>query len=291
MKKNWQKKINMLEDSISKMKEKEENQIKKINVFESKFNNHILPKINKLDEYVEKSATEQVKFEQKTNNIETLVLKQTNSIHKEFEEQKELIKANNLILQEQEKLQLSLKQIHNLLFIPTKIIECENGLFKYLFDKYKANPINIGIVNIKGNSSCFKKHSLLPKLIDTAWTNNSWSSQKVENSYIKIDFINSFMKINKYHLCVGWTDGSYIFTSWILKGITENYQEIILDEVDNSTEITQNHPEIIKLIKYPEDVYVRSVHLIMKGKNSEKNFAMSMRNIEFYGSLIKLILT
>lgn len=111
-----------------------------------------------------------------------------------------------MILQEQEKLQLSLKQIQNLLFIPTKIIECENGLFRYLFDKYKANPINIGIVDIKGNSSSFDKHIILPKLIDAKWTTNSWSSQKVKNSYIQIDFINSFIKINKYHLCVGWTE-------------------------------------------------------------------------------------
>ncbi|KAK8881467.1 hypothetical protein M9Y10_004203 [Tritrichomonas musculus] len=161
--------------------------------------------------------------------------------------------------------------------------ECPKGIFNYLFDKYNLNPVALGMINIRGNSDIQYYRNLLPKIIDPNWEDSHWCSVLSSNSYVKIEFINSLVSIDRYRLLVGTNTGSWYFKSWILKGITEDNREIILDEVDNSNEVTKNHPETTRPVHH--DIFLGSIQIIMKGKNSDNDYRMCVRNIELYGFL------
>lgn len=49
-------------------------------------------------------------------------------------------------------------------------LECENGIFKYLFYKYKNNPSKNGIININRNSLDSSFNNKLRNIIDANWT-------------------------------------------------------------------------------------------------------------------------
>ena len=63
----------------------------------------------------------------------------------------------------------------------------------------------------------------------------------------------------------------------------EDNREIILDEVDNSNEVAKNHPETTRPVNH--DLFLGSIQIIMKGKNSDNDYRMCVRNIELYGFL------
>ena len=68
-----------------------------------------------------------------------------------------------------------------------------------------------------------------------------------------------------------------------MTGITENNEEVVLDDVNNSSEIKREHPEITKATQ--NSSFVRSIKLTMKGKSSNDSYIMVLRNIEIYGYL------
>ena len=142
------------------------------------------------------------------------------------------------------------------------------------------------MISIEGNSDNPGYETVLPEIINSKWEGTHWCSKMAENSYIKIDFKEFLVKIDKYHLKVGNSFGSYRFNSWTLMGITKDNKEIILHEVNNSSEITKSHPETT--VSIHNDSFVNSIRLIMRGKNSENCFYMCMFNIELYGSILEL---
>lgn len=256
-----------------------------------KQNKNIFERLQNLEKLEGTSQTKQKATDDEIKNHNTRIQKNENSIidmkkqiDDETKKYSELKSANENIVKEQKNIQNSILMIMiSPLFSENdpKVKNCPNGIFKYLFDLYKENPVNKGLINIGGNSGDDSEKSLLPSLIDEKWTSDYWYSKNESDSYISIDFKNYFIEIYKYRLRVGRTSGSGFFSSWILKGITEDNREVILDEVNNSTEITKNHPETTRSIK--NHSIVRSIKLIMKGKSNDNDFNMLMRNIELCG--------
>lgn len=161
-------------------------------------------------------------------------------------------------------------------------ISCSNGIFKYLFDKHKTNPIQIGLISISGNSINESWVENLPNIIDPTF-NDYWLPEEHENSYFKIDFKKFSVKIEKYYLRLGNGWGDFIFNNWLLTGTTEDGKQITLDEVKNCKEITKKHPSTT--ISIQTNQYVVSITLTIKGKNNNGNFMYDVRNIELYGYL------
>lgn len=159
--------------------------------------------------------------------------------------------------------------------------ECSNGIFETLFAENNGNPCKKGLIEITGNSADDDEQELLPNLIDSKWEGDHWFSKNEENSYAKVDFKKFLVKINKYRIRVGRNDGTRFFKSWVLKGIKEDNSEVVLDEVNDSGEITQNHPEIARPVG--NQPFVRSILLTMKGKSTNGDHKMRMRNIEIFG--------
>ena len=161
------------------------------------------------------------------------------------------------------------------------------GIFKYLFEEIKMNPVTKGLIEIEGNSNNDDEEQLLPNIVDSNWTSSHWASQNSANSHIKIEFKNNLIKINKYSLKIGNTSGDYLFRSWTFKGITSDEREILLDEVSENDDVVHNKGEITRNIEYQEEPpFIRSIILTMKGKEYKSNNCfMCMRNIEIYGSI------
>lgn len=163
-------------------------------------------------------------------------------------------------------------------------IECPNGIFEYLINQFKKNPIDQGIVKI--NALSYNGFNIkLKKIIESNWKDDYWLSTNSDNSTITINFINSFVKIYKYRLRVGTDDGSCVFNNWILKGIKKDDQEIVIDDVQHSSEITGSHPEITKSVH--NDSYFKTIKLIKKGQGIDGSYWMCLRNIELFGYFIK----
>lgn len=163
-------------------------------------------------------------------------------------------------------------------------INCQNeGVFKYLFDKYKTNPVSQDLIEIAGNTYSESYKEMMLNIVDSNWKGRHWRSIDNENSYIQITFKKILVKIMSYHLLTGINSGSYYFRSWKLTGITENNEEVVLDDVNNSSEIKSGHPEITKATQ--NSSFVRSIKLTMKGKSSDNDYIMVLRNIEIYGIL------
>ncbi|KAK8838188.1 hypothetical protein M9Y10_035606 [Tritrichomonas musculus] len=159
----------------------------------------------------------------------------------------------------------------------------EDGVFEFLYDKYEKNPVDAGVVEINGNSFDVYEKRLLNSIVDSKWDGNHWLSQNVSNSYVKIDFIDFSVKIKKYRLRVGCSNGLGRFVSWDLEGFTKDDKKIVLDKVLDCAEITQEHPEVT--ISIENDVYVRSIRIMMRGKSSDRNYKMRFRNIELFGDI------
>lgn len=256
------KRIDQLEDQVKKIND---SFVKKIGEFE-----------NRLKEVEKNQANSMAKEDSFQSKIEAIELNQSSFGAK--------IKDHESKLSKIEKLE---KQIEVIKQDEKVNHEGENGIFKYLFDKYKANPAKNGIIRISGNSNDSLCDSLLPNIIDDKWTNDYWYSEFVQNSYVKIEFARILVRIDRYTIRVGTTDGSFFFTSWTLTGITESNQEVILDDVNNSTQVTQSHPEAT--ISLQGKPFVRSIQITMKGNHSNpgsSDYAMAVRHIELFG-LIK----
>lgn len=160
---------------------------------------------------------------------------------------------------------------------------CPNGIFHFLFDKYGANPIDIGILKIKAKSFNNSNEQVLSKIIDSKWTGDWWASENSPNQSLTITFTNFIARFTKYHILVGTTDGSDFFSSWILTGSTEDNRNVVISEVDNLNGISMSHPEATLPVN--DISYFRSVQLTMKGKSQSNKFMLFLRNIEFYGSI------
>lgn len=157
------------------------------------------------------------------------------------------------------------------------------GVFAYLYDKYQKNPVDAGLVELSGNSFDVYEQNLLPSLIDSKWDGNHWLSENVSNSHVVINFIDFSVKINKYRLRVGCSNGLGRFVSWDLEGSTIDEKKILLDKVVDCAEITREHPEVE--IPIQNDTFVRSIKIMMRGKSTDRNYKMRFRNIEIFGEI------
>ena len=206
---------------------------------------------------------------------------QIENCFKEFESQQ--IKQQK----EKEDLKSSLDKIKNSISIiesNKNVIPCREGIIKYLYNLHKVNPAENGLIEISGNSDNSKNINL-PKILDPDWTSDFWKSKNKENSYVKLEFKNHLVKIEKYKLHIG-VYGCNLFKSWRLTGITKDNQIIVLDEVDDSPEISYDHVDITRQTK--TQLYVCSVQLTMKGKRFNNNdYYMYLRNIELFGNLVE----
>lgn len=159
----------------------------------------------------------------------------------------------------------------------------ENGVFEYLYDKYQKSPIDAGLIEITGNSFDLYEQNLLPSLVNSKWDGNHWLSENVSNSYVTINFINFSVKIDKYRLRVGCSNGLGRFVSWDFEGVTNDNKKVLLDKVADCQEITHEHPEIEKEIQ--NDSFIRSIKVMMRGKSTDRNYKMRFRNIEIFGEV------
>ena len=161
-------------------------------------------------------------------------------------------------------------------------IDCSEGLFRYLFDKYKQNPITIGIVSINGNSYNEDWKTELPNIIDPSFE-SYWLPDEAEERFFEIEFKTFSMKISKYRLRVGDETGMFLFKSWILTGRTKKGDEVVLDNGNDCAEIQKSHPSTIKQID--SKVFVNSIKLSIKGTNENGDLTVDMGNIELFGFL------
>lgn len=160
-----------------------------------------------------------------------------------------------------------------------EVFECSSGIFSYLFTKYGQNPVLKGLITIEGDSDNAFNSERLPSLIDTNFTSD-WMSRRLPNPKVKINFSKCFVKINKYRIAIGFKGRGGIFKNWILKGVTKDDKTVILDDVNNSPQVSESNREITNPVS--NDSYLRSIELQMKGDGSQ---AMLLRNIEIFGSI------
>lgn len=158
-----------------------------------------------------------------------------------------------------------------------------NGVFEYLFYKFNKNPIDLNLIQISGNSFDEYEHELLPNIVDPRWKHNHWMSENTANSSITINFLGFSIKINKYRIRVGCSNGLGRFNSWDLEATTKDKKKVILDKVLNSSQVSQNNPEITVSIQ--NDLFVNSIKIMMRGKNTDNNYKMRFRNIEIFGKI------
>lgn len=209
---------------------------------------------------------------QKINNCNAIVATGQNQDHEESsstQKEKNTSKTQNLSSTTPEN------------YIPTPRA---NGLFEYLFYKFKRNPIKEHLIEISGNSFDEYEQNLLQNVIDPKWNQNHWLSKNVANSSITIKFNHFMVKAYKYRIRVGCTNGLGRFNSWEIEGITKEKQKIILDKVENCSEITRNHSEA----EFPihNDSFICSIRIMMRGKNTDNNYKMRFRNFELFGDII-----
>lgn len=254
-----------------------------------------LRKQKECNDLINKSIENKIISQEKNSeNLSKQIDDLKNCIKKEFDKNEKYQKTSTMKQQSNEKL-IDEQSIKNKTKVDTEnilkqsekndeynLIDCSNGFFKYLFDKYKANPIIKGLINIDGNSDANNKKHYLPYIINSSYS-DYYNSEDNVNSYITIDFKSFLLKFDKYSLTVGDSSNEQLFKSWILKGITNENKEIILDNVNNLKEITQNNPKITRMIKIQNIPFVKSIHLQMKEKNTDNAYFMCLKNIEFFG--------
>ena len=161
-------------------------------------------------------------------------------------------------------------------------IDCSGGVFKYLFDKCQTNPISHGMIEINGNSYDEDWISELPNIINPSFR-SYWLPEEKEYRFFKINFKTFSVKITKYRLRVGDEAGNFLFKSWVLTGIGKDGEKILIDNVNNCTEITRSHP--FTTIEVTDKPFVTSIRLEMKGRNENGDLTVDMGNIEIYGLL------
>lgn len=88
------------------------------------------------------------------------------------------------------------------------------------------------------------------------------------------------VKPTKYKIRVGDKSG-HAFNSWALSSKTNDEQEVILDEVSHSADISDSHPEIVRNINCNE--FLQSIKLMMNETNTNGDYQMILQNIEIYG--------
>lgn len=159
------------------------------------------------------------------------------------------------------------------------LFECPSGIFSFLFTKYGQNPVLKGLVTIEGDSDNSFNSERLPSLIDTTFSSD-WMSRRLANPKITINFSKCFVKINKYRIAIGFKGRGGIFKNWILKGVTKDDKTVILDDVNNSRQVSESNREITNSVL--NDSYLKSIELQMKGDGSQP---MLLRNIEIFGSI------
>lgn len=274
---------NLYENEMKKMKKLIEENKKQLNELLTKNKEEIAIKLDdyqrdlnmKIEEQKSQIAKNEETINQVKNNLSQsdIILNQVKLMNDQFQIKKE-------------KNESDIKKIPEIVQKDVTSINCENGIFQYLFDKYKGNPVDKGLIEITGNSINNGNQKLLPKIVDPNWNvDDWWISNNESNSYVKINFQNSKIQIFKYRIRVGCWYGEYLFKSWILKGMNEDNQEIILDKVDNSNQITSNKPEAEIQIQNKNIPFVSSIILVMKGRSSYGDLSMRLRNIELYGNI------
>ena len=183
------------------------------------------------------------------------------------------------------------------IFSNHKIVRCNDdinrdannvssGVFKYLFDRYKDNPHNIGIVSVTSNSS-------IHKIIEYNDTDDYWSSTDMPDSWIMIDFkeyeiIPSSYTIKtatnlKYNHDKDDDDAEKTpsLTSWNLEGSVDGNRWSLLDERRNS----QNKFGYKNQYRIDQKMRCRFIRIKQIDKNLAGTFSMCIQNIEFFGEL------
>lgn len=250
---------------ISSIEENQQKYSSKLQLIESQVVEHNKKILN--NENILSKFSQRIKFSDEKNDKNTI--EKSDKISKE--------KSGNAIESQQ------IQSISKPLFVNGhNLINCENGIFQFLFDTYKSNPALSGLIEISGNSSNNPNQRRLSSIIDSNW-DSDWMSKNEPNSFIKIDFKKMLVRVKKYRISVGLSGGGSIFTSWILKAVTEKNQEIILDEVKNTNEITKKEPQSSFVVH--NDSFIRSIQLIMKGKSCDGDHYMLVRNIELFGDI------
>lgn len=282
-----------LHDELRKQNENHQNQLKSIEnkiTSNEQISNNFYEQINEMKNHVkeefEKNEKYQKELTQKQESYEKLIDDQNKktkelgqSILKIKNDTENLLKEHSNKILEIQKSQKSLVTLLDDL----NLEQCPNGFFKYLFDKYNFNPIAKGLIGITGNCDESNKSFHIMSIIDSNYS-CYYNSEDEPNSYIKIDFKNYLIKIDKYTLFLGDDSNSRIINSWILKGTTKENKEIILDEVNNSNEVTEKNPKITRNIPIQNIHLVNSIYLQMIGENSRNTKKLVLRNIEFFGS-------
>lgn len=221
------------------------------------------------------AESEIVKFSGKLKELEDKIeqeIASRNSQQKSFDDQ-----INEAKVKEEE-LRKKLDEMKN-----EKENDCSNGVFMHFFDQNNSNPVDTGLITISGNSLNPSYQKKLKNIVDSSWTGDYWASEDVPNSYFKIDFTKHLIRIDRYRLRVGAGYPDYSFKSWVLTGTTSDNTEVVLDEVNNSPEITSSHQEITKSTQ--TQPFVRAIKLTMKGKCAGGRNLMEFRNIELFGIL------
>lgn len=158
-------------------------------------------------------------------------------------------------------------------------LDCTDGVFKYLFEK-NSDPISFGLVEVIGNSYSRSWESQISKIICPTF-NSYWLPEEKENRYFILNFKTFSVKITKYRLRVGNGSGDFLFKSWTLTGTNEKGKEIILDDVNNCSQITKKNP--IAIIEIDSKQFVSSIKLSIKGRNEKGNLIVDVGTIELYG--------
>ncbi|KAK8852346.1 hypothetical protein M9Y10_017320 [Tritrichomonas musculus] len=257
-------------------KEKENGYIQRISKLENQLEIvfDFMKKYEENEKMIQKQIDEQNEF--------LLLNKTTVNEMKSFEQKtSELIEKNS---QEQKLLKLTVDNINeklNEVQLKANSIECKKGIFQYLFDSYKSNPVDQGLVEISGNSEDDENNKkIINMIIDPNFNDKWWVSQNEENSFFQIEFKKSIVLIDKYKLRVGNRYGKYKFTSWTLTGVTENGKEIVLDDVNSTKKLSKAKEATFSVQNHQ---YVQSVKLTMKGLNDCGDHVMDLGNIELYG--------
>lgn len=222
------------------------------------------------------------KFDEFSGKLKELEAKIEQEVASRNSQQKLIDQINEAKVKEEE-LRKKLDEMKNEKEKDKNNIDCSNGVFKYFFDQNHSNPVDTGLITISGNSNNYSYEEKLKKIVDSSWTGDFWASKDVTNSYFKIDFTKHLIRIDRYRLRVGADYPDYSFKSWVLTGTTSDNTEVVLDEVYNSPEITEEHQEITKSTQ--TQPFVRSIKLTMKGKCADGRDLMEFRNIELFGIL------
>lgn len=222
------------------------------------------------------------KFDEFSGKLKELEAKIEQEIASRNSQQKLIDQINEEKMKEEE-LRKKLDEMKNEKEKDKNNIDCSNGVFKHFFDQNHSNPVDNGLITISGNSLNPSYQKKLKNIVDSSWTGDFWASEDVPNSYFKIDFTKHLIRIDRYRLRVGADYPAYYFKSWVLTGTTSDNTEVVLDEVNDSPEITSSNQEITKSTQ--TQPFVRSIKLTMKGKCADGRNLMEFRNIELFGIL------